>query len=84
MEKLKQQQQQQSESGSIRASYDYFILHAEDTVDSDVHIRYKTLLELALWVGSNISHLDVCCLAHSGSEFMGSHIGEVGEIRVIE
>jgi hypothetical protein len=55
------------------SNYQYYVLHSEDILDENISLRYKTLYNLGLFVGSNISDEELCCLAHSGNEFLGSH-----------
>lgn len=54
-------------------TYDYFVLHSEDLVSTNMNVKYDVVMNLAIWLSSNISASDLCCVACSGSEFMGSH-----------
>ena len=53
--------------------YSYFALHIEDIAAGSVAVKYRTMVELANWVGSSASLRDICCMAHANAIFLGSH-----------
>jgi hypothetical protein len=64
-----------SESDQARddKSFGYFALHVEDIVSKDISIKFASISQLAIWVGSDLTQEQLCCVSLLESSFMGSH-----------
>lgn len=53
-------------------SFGYLLVHTEDLVHDNIHVRFLALYRVAKFIQSDISNEQLCCLAVSKQQFMGS------------